>query len=256
VKFSETATLQEENLVISKRMDAWLARYDHPVYSTTALSFAQGQLSKLDRERKGTVSASSLGECPRYQQFVFLGMPKLPLDPKNALKLANGAMMHLRWQMAGLSEGWLKDAEVPVHSEELRLRGTMDGLAYDGSIVELKSINMNGWGRITTFGPLIPHLYQMATYMMCTGRRKGSFIYECKDNQEYREFVVWDHDLPMAEVRQKAESVWKNIDIHHLYPPLGKCMDREGWVYRSCPFRDRCLEIRGWKEVAGASDPH
>ena len=253
MRFSETVKLTSPDLVVSPKHDAWLTYNDHPHYSGRALNFASNQLSKPDRVRRGTVSASSLGECVRYQQFVYLGMPQMPPDQKNAMKMQNGMFMHLRWQMAGLTAGWLAHAEVPVRSEEFRLTGTMDGLLSQGEILELKSINMNGFSRVQTFGPLIPHLFQMATYMLCTARERGVFIYECKDNQEYKEIPVKRGDVDIDEAVLRAEYVWGQIDKQRLADPLGKCIDQEGWVYRSCPFRDRCLGIHTWEEVPRAS---
>lgn len=251
MRFSETIKHGASDLVISARHEAWAVGNDaHPVYSDAALRFAADQLSKGDRLRRGTVSASSLGECRRYQQFVYLGMPKLPPDAKNAAKMQNGTFMHLRWQMEGLSEGWLARAEVPVHDKVYGLTGTMDGLLDDDSILELKSINANGFSRVQTFGPLIPHLFQMATYMLCTGREKGVFLYECKDDQEYKEIVVSRRDVDVDRAEETARAVWNTIETKRLEEPLSNCMDQKGWVYSSCPFRDRCLKVYRWEEVA------
>lgn len=249
MRFSETVKHVTDDLVISRRHEAWIRENDHPVYSQAALEFAAHELSKRDRVRQGTVSASSLGECKRYQQFVFLGMPKLPMDAKNAAKVTNGSFMHLRWQMEGLTEGWLAEAEVPVKSDAYHLMGTMDGINYDGSILELKSINANGFSRVSTFGPLIPHLFQMATYMLCSEIEKGVFLYENKDTQEYTEIVVEPEDLPMTEAVMAGENMMKSLSEERLYEPLADCMDQKGWKYNSCPFRDRCLWVYNWDEV-------
>jgi hypothetical protein len=176
-------------------------------------------------------------------------MPKLPPTAQSAMRMHNGAMMHLRWQMAGLTEGWLGDAEVPVHSERLGLKGTMDGILFNDAIVELKSINAHGFSRVATFGPLVPHLFQMATYMLCTGRKQGVFIYENKNDQDYREIPVTAEEVPLAEAEIAAGLVWQTITKRELVEPLSKCLDREGWMYNYCPFRDRCLGIRTWEDV-------
>jgi hypothetical protein len=249
MRFSETVAHTDPELVISRRHEDWITENDQPAYSKKALDFAARELSKKGRVRKGTLSASSLGECERYQQFVFMGMPRLPFDAKNAAKVANGSFMHLRWQMEGLTEGWLAEAEVPVHSDAYHLMGTMDGINYDGSILELKSINANGFSRIAAFGPLHPHLFQMATYMLCTARDKGVFLYENKDTQEYTEIVVDPDDLPMTEVLIKAEKMWESTERKELSEPLSDCMDKKGWKYNSCPFRDRCLFVYDWAEA-------
>jgi len=152
--------------------------------------------------------------------------------------------------MEGLTEGWLAEAEVPVKSDAYHLMGTMDGVNYDGSILELKSINANGFSRVASFGPLHPHLFQMATYMLCSARDKGVFLYENKDTQEYTEIVVDPDDLPMTEVLIKAEKMWESTQRKVLSEPLSDCMDRKGWKYNSCPFRDRCLFVYDWAEAA------
>lgn len=249
MKFSETVRKSRPELVVSHRHEQWLGRGE-PAYSETALAFAVAQLAKEGRKRAGTVSASSLGECLRYQQFVYLGMERLVPTAQALSRMMNGSFMHLRWQMAGLSAGWLVEAEVPVESKELGLMGTMDGICEDGSVLELKSINSHGYGQVVTFGPLREHLFQMATYMLCSGRERGVFLYENKNTQEYTEQVVSAEQMPLKEASERAEVMWDGIRDGLLAEPLGKCLDREGWRYESCPFRDRCLGIRGWEEVA------
>jgi len=256
MRFADTTKLVDPNLVVSRRHEDWLTKYDQPVYSQRALAFAHEQLSKPGRVRMGTVSASSLGDCHRYQQFTYLGLPKLPNDAKTALKFQNGAFMHLRWQMAGLSEGWLVEAEVPVRDRERGLQGTMDGVLYDESILELKSINAHGFSGVMTFGPKHEHLFQMATYMVCTKRTKGVFIYENKDTQEYTEIVVNADEVPLEEAMVQARTLWQGIEATNLAEPLEKCIDRTGWKYQSCPFRDRCLELYTWEEALHARDSH
>ena len=250
MRFSETIKHTGPELVVSKRHEAWITGSDHPPYSQRAIDFAQAELGKVDRKREGTLSASSLGECERYQQFVYLGMPQLVPDAKNMAKMMNGSFMHLRWQMEGLTEGWLTYAEVPVPQNRYDLAGTMDGILYDESVLELKSINLNGFSRVQAFGPLIPHMYQMATYLLTSEREKGVFIYECKDNQEYTEIVVSRDDLPMLGVQKQAAALHHTIEGQRLQEPLADCLDKKGWKYASCPFRDRCLQIYEWDEVA------
>lgn len=254
MKFSQTLRLTDQELVITRRHEAWMSGQDDLVYTTGALSFAAEQLRAKDRIREGTISASSLGGCMREQQFTYLGMPKMPHSPQSLMRMANGRFMHLRWQMAGLSEGWLPRAEVPVGDNPYRLSGTMDGIVYDESVLELKSINSHGFSRVVSFGPLIPHLFQMATYLMCTERDRGLFVYECKDNQEYREIAVGRDQLPLDLARYKAEDLWAANEAHKLIEPLDKCLDRQGWEYEYCPFRDRCLGIHDWEEANAGKD--
>ena len=76
------------------------------------------------------------------------------------------------------------------------------------------------------------------------------FIYECKDNQEYKEVVVGASEVPLLGAKLKASSLWGAIDKQELMEPLEKCVDREGFDYAYCPYKDRCLSIHRWEEVA------
>ena len=79
---------------------------------------------------------------------------------------------------------------------------------------------------------------------------KGVFIYENKDTQEYKEIVVARSDLPISEARGLSEQMTQANYEQKLAEPLENCIDQKGWKYTSCPFRDRCLEIREWGDVA------
>lgn len=252
MKFSDLGKYKTDTgLVVSPRHERWLESNSNPVYSPEAMQFGADALLDMGRprDRRGTVSASSLGSCKRKQQFTFLGLPELPPSPKLAQIFQNGTFMHIRWQMAGLTEGWLKKAEVPVGDNPLRLSGTQDGIAYDDSIVELKSCNSNQFGRIQSFGPIEGHIYQIGTYAVTTGAEKATLIYENKDTQEFKEFVKTRDELPLVEIADGAAEMWERNGNEDLYEPLDKCWDREGYQFKGCPFRDRCLKIKTWQEA-------
>jgi hypothetical protein len=185
--------------------------------------------------------------------FTYLGMPEAPPSPKTAAIFHNGTMMHIRWQMAGLTEGWLVYAEVPVGENYLKLHGTQDGVAYEGSVVELKSINSNGFRGVNTFGAKEEHIFQVGTYMLTTNKEKAVIIYESKDTQEYKELVVRLTDQLAQDVLDISTKVWGYINDQELPEPLSDCEARTGWRYNSCPFRKECLEMNSWahaEEVA------
>lgn len=257
MKFGDLAKYKiDTDLVVSHRHEAWLAKNSNPVYSMFALEFGytQLQLQASPRDRKGTISASSLGACRRRQQFTFIGMPELPPSPKTAQIFQNGTFMHIRWQMAGLTEGWLAEAEVPVGRNDYGLSGTQDGIAYDRSVVELKSTNSNGFNRVMTFGPLGGHPFQVGTYVLTTGAEKGVLIYENKDTQDWKEFVLTRDDLPLDEIEVANDFLWQSIAAKELQEPLDDCLAKTGYKYTGCPFRKDCLKIRTWEEAEEIAD--
>lgn len=256
MKFGELMKVHKPDLVISKRYDAWVQRNSNPVYSEEALTFGREQLAAQasPRDRRGTVSASSSGKCMRRQQFTYLGMPEMAFSAKTSAILQNGTFMHIRWQMAGLTEGFLVEAEVPVpKNNSLRLSGTMDGIAYDGSIVEFKSANSGSFGRVVTFNePLHGHDIQLGTYMMVTGAEKGCLVYENKDTQEYKEIVITADEVQTVMIERKLEAMWQQITIEQLAEPLSAAYENKA-PCSTCPFRDNCLKAKSWdhaKEIA------
>lgn len=255
MKFGDLAKYKVgTDLVISARHDSWMEKNSNPVYSHQALAHASRELAGKPRDRRGTISGSSLASCMRRQQFTFLGMPELPPTPRTAAIFHTGTFMHIRWQMAGLTEGWLISAEVPIPKNLYRLSGTMDGIAYDQSIVELKSINSNGFRSVNSFGPKEGHLKQGATYALTTGAEKVIFIYEDKDTQEYKEFVRYAEDLPLMDVLETSAKLWDMIDARVLAEPLQDCMAGVGYMYQGCPFRDRCMKVKGWDDAHPEDD--
>lgn len=256
MKFSEVVKHARPDLIVSKRHDEWLRENSNPVYSQEALDFGreQLQLQSKPRDRRGTISASSLDSCKRKQQFTFLGMPEVNYSPKTSQIFQNGTFMHIRWQMAGLTEGWLAEGEVPVPADNAYgLSGTRDGVAHEGSVVELKSINSNGFSSVNTFGPKESHKFQVGTYMVCSGTDNSVIIYEDKNTQDYKEFVVpLTKDL-RDQVVEGAERLWDLIKTEKLAEPLAACEERAGYMFTGCPFRNVCLGTKNWehaKEIA------
>jgi hypothetical protein len=211
--------------VVTPLHELWLkTNFDQPEYSSTALEFASRQLASRGRDRTGSYSASSLGGCRRQQQLTWLGYPKTPLRPRQIEVSRNGSFMHLRWQMAGLSAGWLSQAEVPIPSNAYGLKGTMDGVLTGGEGLELKSCNANAFSGVRSFGVKHEHLFQVHTYMLATGINTFCVIYENKDTQEWHEQVVHRDEDVMNAVLDTVELL----------------AEYEGWRYDWCEYRKVC----------------
>jgi hypothetical protein len=193
----------------------------------------------------------------RRQQFTYIGMPEMGFSAKTSAILQNGTFMHIRWQMAGLTEGFIREAEVPVpRNNSLKLSGTMDAIAYDGSIIEFKSANSGSFGRVVTFNePLHGHDMQLGTYMMVTGAEKGCLVYENKDTQEYKEIVITAEQVQTVMITRKLEELWQEISIERLAEPLGAAYEAKA-PCSTCPFRDNCLKVKSWDHAKEIADAH
>ena len=256
MKFSELAKVHSQELIVSPRYEAWIKANSNPHFSDEALEFMHRALidQRTPRDRRGSVSASSLGKCQRRQQFTFMGMPEMPYSAKTSSIFVNGTFMHLRWQMAGLTEGFLAQAEVPVPKDNAyRLSGTMDGVLHEGSILELKSTNSYGFSRVLLWGPLFGHEEQGATYLLATGAEKVVFVYENKDTQEFKEIVKHRDELPLETIIMAVERLWEAIDRKVLAPPLDAVYEPKQ-PCSTCQFRDVCLTVETWDQAQEVAD--
>lgn len=243
------ATLEKKPVkkeLVTPHHEKWLKEHDDLEYTQEALDFAAGQLSAVGRDRRGSFSASGLGSCPRSQQITFLGLPKNSLRPRQLQVAHNGTFMHLRWQMAGISAGWLAEPEVPIPDNIYGLKGTMDGVLLGGEGLELKSCNVNAYSGIRSFGPKTEHLFQVYTYMLATGISVFSLIYENKDTQDWEEFVIERDEAMIERVKEKAEGLWDKTYTKQLFPMIEKCEYKEGWQYDWCTNRVSCMGMKEW----------
>ena len=240
----------QQDLPITMRMEKWLTENSNLNYSPEALEFAQEALSGTagsQRRRKRMFRASSAGYCKRKQIFSILGMPqRREVDSGLSNIFATGNYLHLKWQMAGLTEGWLTQAEIPVDREDINAGGTMDGMTYVGTGFEFKTINSRGYQKVTNFGPLKHHLYQTHWYMFLADIEGFSIIYENKDTGDWREFKV-DRDESLIDKAKEEIGYLNNALANKELPDMQyDCMNQTGTTYRNCPFRDICAKTQSW----------
>lgn len=197
-------------------------------------------LTRPVRVRTDSFSASSAGMCLRRRQFEFLGRKKKKPDTKTMNIFANGDYVHMRVQVAGLTGGWLKEAEVSVEVPRLKLKGTMDGLLAWDSILEVKSINSNGFSGISTYGPKREHVYQTHAYMFASGLDSAHIFYENKNTQQTKEFFVEKDEETYQSVESEFTALKDATEDETLLPMLPDCIEQKGNEYRWCPFKETC----------------
>ena len=98
---------------------------------------------------------------------------------------------HERLQRYLEQSGVLLQAEVPIENADYEIKGHTDGIIEINGIkgiLEIKSINSSGF--YSLYSPKEDHLIQINVYMFCTGIERAVLLYECKDNQELKEFYV------------------------------------------------------------------
>lgn len=246
----------QQDLPITVRHERWLAANSNATYSQAALEFAAKALAHDvggARKRNRTFRASGLSSCERKRILQYLRVPEREqVESKTANIFHTGNFVHLKWQMAGLTEGWLVEAEVPHDSEELNFGSTFDGILYDGSGCEIKSINSRGYSNVMTYGPKPEHIMQVHGYMLLRPDiDKFSILYENKDNQEWREFRVQRSEAIIATVTEEIARLNGYLRDQELPPMLGPCVEKTGYTYRGCAFRDNCPLMQKWSDLHG-----
>lgn len=243
----------QTDLPITMRMEKWLTENPSPVYSDLAVQhvndFLTGKVGGNRANRKPHFRASGGGKCQRQRVLTRIGTQGLPqrFTSAQANIFSTGNMMHLKWQLAGLTEGWLNKAEVAFDREDIDLAGTADGVVHDGSLLEYKTINDNGFQWVLSRGIREDHLRQIAGYKLLHPEfEAASVIYENKNNGEWRELRVVFTNKMVEEAQQDLEFLRNSVKAEELPPIKPLCALREGAEYNQCPFRDNCLGIKGW----------
>lgn len=239
----------KNDLPITVRHERWLTK-NTTTYSPEALNFAAQALGNEvggGRNRRRLFRASGMGGCLRQRVFTYLGVPGQKEITSGLSNIFHtGHFLHLKWQLAGLTEGWLSKAEVPVENEPLLLGGTMDGILYDDSGFEFKTINSWGFKKVHQDGPKPEHVLQTHAYMLMTEMDAFSVVYENKDTAEWREFRVRKDPTALAKVQEELDTLHGSLDRQELPPVLPACAAGEGMQFRNCPFRLICVETKEW----------
>lgn len=244
----------QQDLPVTVRHETWMLANPDPVYSEAAIQFSddflRGKVGGKRENRALRFRASGMGKCGRRRIFTRINHPgaKENLTSTQANVYATGNVMHRKWQMAGLTEGWLTAAEVPMDSVEMDLAGTADGVIWDNSLLEFKTINERGFKWMTSHGEANEeHQLQVGAYkLLDPSLTAASVIYENKNTGDWREMRTHFTDELMNKVVDELELLHHALETHVLPPPLPPCVKQEGTEYRRCPFRDTCLTIKIW----------
>ena len=124
----------------------------------------------------------------------------------------NGHHVHERIQEYLTEAGVLLQAEVPLENKKYEIQGTCDGVVKIGDregILEIKSINQNQF--YSLHEPKLAHLIQINVYMFLAEIPQGVLLYECKDNQQLKNFFIKQNPEILDPVLEKIKRVQQRI---------------------------------------------
>jgi len=195
------------------------------------------------RDRSGSFSGSARGSCERAQVFQYLNAPQRDGKVNTTLQsvFLDGTWRHLRWQMLLLAAGRHYDVpvevEVPFRDDDLRLRGSVDGIV-DGRGFELKGTRMM---HAALKAPFASHVLQVHSYMVLADLDIFSVVYEDKATQETVEHVVVRDPKTEKKVRDELARLNEAVDQQVLPPILPGCQaDTKSQAWWDCAYRDIC----------------
>lgn len=241
----------QTDLPITMMHDVWLGKNAQPRYSEQAVEFGKRALTGEFQSRKRMpFRASATGMCLRRRIFSALEVTEAKfIDSKLANIFHTGNFLHLKWQMAGLTAGWLTEAEVVADNPATKCSGTLDGIVHDGSGFEFKTINSRNH-TFTWRDPKELHIRQVHAYMyLRPDIDKFSIIYENKDTAEWREMRVHKDPRIIHQIDRETYELNQAFTNRVLPPVLPDCAQRTGSVYKNCPFASVCLAVKKWPVV-------
>lgn len=244
MKFGLAMEVHHSGLYVTERHEKWLQANPNPIYSPEAIRLAETTFSEAQRDRTKSFSASHLSGCPRAAQFQYRGLPQREFNDAHLINIFhNGDFMHLRWQMAGMTAGWLDMAEVFRGSEQWWLKGSLDGILDNGWGLELKSIHSNGFKQVLQYGGKKEHLTQIDAYFLLWPEiGTFSLIYENKDTQDYKEIVVEREEKRVEELEDRLLKMIENTRSHIYFDIRDDCWKGEGQMFRHCPYSEICRD--------------
>ena len=209
-------------------------------------------LSKQREKEKTHFYVTDAGKCPRAVYFSLKGAPKEPLDARALRIFEHGDHTHMRLASALFSLGIVCAVEVAIPPNET-IHGRADAIVrIDGEtyVVEFKSINRYAFENKLS-APQPEHMAQIQLYMHFFKIPKGILIYESKDTQDIKEFVVdCDRNL-IRKVLGEFDRI-QGFMGRGVIPPKPK--DIEPWRCEYCCYRQTCAKVEQGLSIVDARD--
>lgn len=220
-------------------------------------------LPLVERPRPGgRLSPSNMGGCKRAALFKFVGMRGVNrTNPDLEAIFQDGNWRHFKWGVL------FQDMELVLGKEvfevitiegdcsipELRVAGSYDVIIrINGNrryVVDFKGINDVGFQRVINNGaPLDKHIDQVMTYMEATSVPRGILLYENKNNNLTRCFVVKPDDERWDKVVKWAESVVSHLERRRLPAKDVEC-SAGSFLYERCPYASWCYGDHTQEEI-------
>lgn len=229
--------------------------------SPNRLSLYEAETS--DRARPGgRISPSSVGGCEREAVLKFLGARgRRVIDPDSQLIFDDGNWRHHKWQFTfrdmeavlGTEAFEVVEIEGQSRSKTLRVAGNFDAwvrMAGDDYIIDFKGANDAMFNRVNRDDePMAKHVMQLLLYMKTKKVQKGIILYENKNNQLTKSFVITFDRAEWATTVDWISSVLNKIESKKLPAKPASCASGN-FQYERCPYARLCYGGMTHEEIS------
>jgi CRISPR-associated protein Cas4 len=192
--------------------------------------------SKSDGRERTAFYISDAGKCPRQIWFAMKKYPKKATEARVHRIFEHGDHTHMRIMSVLFSLGLVTAVEVGIPENEV-IHGRADAiLSVNGEpyVAEFKSVNSF---KFRTGEADADHLKQLQLYLHFFKIKKGVLIYENKDTQDMKEFIVDYNEEFSREILASFEKLRKQVDANEI-PEMPKGI--ESWRCEYCPYLESC----------------
>lgn len=203
----------------------------------------------------GRLSPSSIGGCPRAAVFRFLGVSQMrSVDPDQELMFEDGNWRHHKWQalfydmemVLGSHRFHVLAIEKRVVIKRLYIIGFLDAEVSieeeDPLVVDFKGMNRRQFDWLLKQNEQrLGHGLQILPYMRARKRDKGLVLYDNKDSNHTKGFLVTTslHGDVWDEVQEWCQRVLDKIAAEKIPNKHPECT-HGSFMYETCPFRKLC----------------
>ena len=246
------------DLIVTGPHYQWMERLEtEQMPSPAAVMHAiKAYLRLYKRPRTGRFSASGIGRCRRETVFGYAGAPQTGVEPSGQEIFDHGTAAHLRWQMEGLTMGYMKEAEVWVEDKDLLVGGSIDAELSNDDVFELKSAAPSVYRRIVDEQgyPKAENIMQGDTYMLLKDAPYMSLVYEDRSYGNFHEFRIPRDAQREREVLRRLRSLKMYVEEDDLPPMLADCEIKWGPTYKQCFFREICPKVETLSQAQAAGN--
>ncbi len=246
--------------IITHPLNMFLMNTPSLVVDEWVAELIRTEITKQPRIRSNSFSSSAAGTCMRRQMFNYIGIDTGGVnDPQLQNIFYDGTWRHLRWQAVLLQAGILTTIEYPLSWPEKQSVGTMDGIGVVPDDhpnekwrglefgFELKGMNTYGWQAAKEVKE--DHLNQVHRYFLSGGFDLFVVVYEDKNTQQWKEWVIEPDPVRLEEQRAELDALNDYANNKVLPPMLEPCTKGTGTDWKYCPFSGKngvCVNRKEW----------